>query len=195
MAPDGNPGGARLAARAPVAQGIERAPPEREVAGSIPAGRNARGKPCFPREPPSFRSSRHRPARASRPARPASGHDRSAWNDRPVPQFIPGRELASSPGGPGRIEGSARPVRSISVVVAVVVPALSDRLDFAVGAKEVRADCYASRWLSTGHSSRHGRRGRSHTKTVPPCSSFSSSTPLSILAAARQPVKSPLGSP
>ena len=27
------------ASRAPVAQGIERAPPEREVAGSIPAGR------------------------------------------------------------------------------------------------------------------------------------------------------------
>src|SRR3954467_13753024 len=33
---------ARLGRRAPVAQGIERAPPEREVAGSIPAGRIAR---------------------------------------------------------------------------------------------------------------------------------------------------------
>jgi hypothetical protein len=33
---------ARLRAPAPVAQGIERAPPEREVAGSIPAGRIAK---------------------------------------------------------------------------------------------------------------------------------------------------------
>jgi hypothetical protein len=41
LSPRGRPlvGAARLARPAPVAQGIERAPPEREVAGSIPARR------------------------------------------------------------------------------------------------------------------------------------------------------------
>ena len=35
----GHPGGTLTFPRAPVAQGIERSPPERKVAGSIPAGR------------------------------------------------------------------------------------------------------------------------------------------------------------
>src|SRR5947209_9884038 len=37
--------GVHYAPPAPVAQGIERAPPEREVAGSIPAGRMTLGSP------------------------------------------------------------------------------------------------------------------------------------------------------
>jgi hypothetical protein len=37
--------GGTLRTPAPVAQGIERAPPEREVAGSIPAGRKSLGSP------------------------------------------------------------------------------------------------------------------------------------------------------
>jgi hypothetical protein len=39
---------ATLAFPAPVAQGIERAPPEREVAGSIPAGRISAEQPQAP---------------------------------------------------------------------------------------------------------------------------------------------------
>ena len=49
---------------------------------------------------------------------------------------------------------------------------------------------YASRCRSRCHNSGHGSRGLVQRNTVPPCSSFSSPTPLSIVAAARQPSKS-----